>query len=67
MKTNKSYTCLISGNNCKVNYLQQQLEIIEDLSWYIYRLNADLNGSRNIELFYRQLNGLPVTLALART
>jgi len=32
-----------------------------------FQLNADLNGSRNIEMFYRQLNGLQVTLALART
>lgn len=32
-----------------------------------FQLNADLNGSRNIENFYRNLNGLPVDLALIRT
>jgi len=32
-----------------------------------FQLNADLNGSRNIEKFYRNLNGLPVNLAQIRT
>jgi putative transposase len=32
-----------------------------------FQLNADLNGSRNIEMFYRQLNGQLVNLALAKT
>jgi putative transposase len=27
-----------------------------------FQLNADLNGSRNIENFYRKLNGLPMTI-----
>lgn len=33
MKSAKSYTCKISGNLEKVNYLNETLEIIEDLSW----------------------------------
>ena len=32
-----------------------------------FQLSADLNGSRNIETVYRQLNALPVNLALTRT
>ena len=32
-----------------------------------FTLNADLNGSRNIENFYRKLNGLPVSLVQIRT
>ncbi len=32
-----------------------------------FKLDADLNGSRNIEKFYRVFNGLPVNLTLART
>ena len=32
-----------------------------------FHLNADLNGSRNIEKFYRNLNGLPVTSTLGST
>ena len=32
-----------------------------------FQLNADLNGSRNIEKFYRNLNGLLVNLAQIRT
>ncbi len=39
MKSNKSYTCKISGNNYKVEYLMEQLEIIEDLSWYIFNIH----------------------------
>ena len=32
-----------------------------------FQIDADLNGSRNIEKFYRNLNGLPVNLAQIRT
>ena len=39
MKSNKSYTCKISGNLEKVNFLEETLEIIEDLSWYVFNLN----------------------------
>jgi len=38
IKSSKTYTCLISGNLSKVCYLQEQLEIIEDLSWFIFNL-----------------------------
>jgi putative transposase len=38
LKTNKSYTCLISGNKNKLEYLQNQLDLLEDLSWYIFTL-----------------------------
>ena len=136
IKSSKTYTCLISGNRSKISYLQEQLELIENLSWFIFnlkqrfginwwfnqkmlyhqcrrmfpelnskivqnfirfsylsktcsrchsrntrrprqedfvcldcdfQLNADLNWSRNIEMFYRQLNGLPVNLVQVKT
>jgi len=38
MKSCKSYTCLISGNKSKIEYLLNNLEIIGDLSWYIFQL-----------------------------
>jgi len=38
IKSSKTYTCLISGNKSKISFLQEQLEIIEDLSWYIFQL-----------------------------
>jgi len=38
IKSSKSYTCKISGNRLKIFYLQEQLEIIEDLSWFIFNL-----------------------------
>lgn len=39
MKSCKSYTCKISGNIKKVNFLSETLDIIEDLSWYVFNLN----------------------------
>ena len=56
MKSTKSYTCLISGNNCKINYLQEQLDIIEDLSWYIFNLKQKfgINWWFNQKLLYHQ-------------
>jgi len=38
IKSSKTYICLISGNKSKISYLQEQLEIIEDLSWFIFNL-----------------------------
>lgn len=38
MKSFKSYTCKISGNLEKLNYLEETLEIIEDLSWFVFTL-----------------------------
>lgn len=38
IKSSKTYTCLISGNKSKIFFLQEQVEIIEDLSWYIFQL-----------------------------
>ena len=56
MKTTKSYTCLISGNNCKVEYLTEQLKIIEDLSWYIFQLKQrfGINWWFNQKMLYHQ-------------
>ena len=56
MKSTKSYTCQISGNNCKINYLQKQLDIIEDLSWYIFNLKAKfgINWWFNQKQLYHQ-------------
>lgn len=56
MKTNKSYTCKISGNNCKVDYLQEQLELIEYLSWFIFNLKQKfgINWWFNQKKLYHQ-------------
>ena len=56
MKTSKSYTCKISGNMLKVFYLQDQLEIIEDLSWYIFNLKQrfGINWWFNQKQLYHQ-------------
>jgi len=40
MKSCKSYTCKISGNVEKVNFLNQTLEIVEDLSWVVFTLGT---------------------------
>jgi IS605 OrfB family transposase len=45
MKTAKAYTCKISGNMLKFNYLQEQLEIIKDLSWFIFNLKQQFGIS----------------------
>ena len=56
MKTIKSYTCLISGNFGKVEYLTINLEIIEDLSWYIFQLKQvfGINWWFNQKMLYHQ-------------
>ena len=36
MKSVKSYTCKISGNIEKVNFLNQNLEILQDLSKFVF-------------------------------
>lgn len=60
-----SKTCSRCGSkNTNRTNSKQDLTTCNDCNFH---LNSDLNGSRNIEMFYRQLNGLPVTLALART
>lgn len=38
MKSFKSYICEISGNNNKINYISENLEIISNLSWFIFNL-----------------------------
>lgn len=40
IKSSKSYTSLITGNQGKIEFLEQQLNLIEDLSWYIFQLKA---------------------------
>jgi len=40
MKSCKSYTCKISGNIEKVKFLEETLEIIEDLSWVVFTLGT---------------------------
>jgi hypothetical protein len=56
MKSTKSYTCKISGNKSKISYLQEQLEIIEDLSWYIFNLKQKfgINWWFNQKKLYHQ-------------
>ena len=39
MKSCKSYTCKISGNVEKISFLEETIDIIEDLSWYVFNLN----------------------------
>jgi IS605 OrfB family transposase len=41
MKSTKSYTCKIAGNNLKIFYLQEQLGVIEELSWFIFHLGSN--------------------------
>jgi len=45
MKSCKSYTCQISGNNCKVEYLVSKLKTIENLSWYVFQLKQQFGIS----------------------
>jgi len=56
MKSCKSYTCLISGNKSKVEYLSTQLEIIQDLSWFIFNLKQrfGINWWFNQKKLYHQ-------------
>jgi IS605 OrfB family transposase len=56
MKSCKSYTCLISGNNLKYEYLTSQLEIIQDLSWFIFNLKQrfGINWWFNQKMLYHQ-------------
>jgi hypothetical protein len=56
MKSCKSYTCLISGNFGKVDYLTSQLELIEQLSWYIFNLKQQfgINWWFNQKMLYHQ-------------
>jgi len=56
MKSCKSYTCLISGNKSKISYLQEQLEIIKDLSWFIFNLKQRFGISWwfNQKMLYHQ-------------
>ncbi len=49
MKSTKSYTCKISGNKTKISYLQNQFEIIEDLSWFIFQL-----GQKSVDWWFNQ-------------
>ncbi len=39
-KTYKSYTCKISGNVRKREFLNEQLDIIQDLSWFVFTLGT---------------------------
>ena len=52
MKSCKSYTCKISGNVEKVNFLNETIDIIEDLSWFVFSLGT--NYSKN--WWYNQKN-----------
>jgi len=52
MKSAKSYTCKISGNLEKVNYLEETLEIIEDLSWFVFTLGTK-NWWKNQKKLYQ--------------
>jgi len=56
MKSCKSYTCLISGNSSKVEYISSQLEIIQDLSWFIFNLKQrfGINWWFNQKMLYHQ-------------
>jgi putative transposase len=58
-----SKTCSRCGS-LNTSRPKQEIFICNDCN---FQLNADLNGSRNIEKFYRNLNGLPVNLAQIRT
>ena len=55
MKSCKSYTCKISGNVEKVNFLNQTLEIVEDLSWVVFTLGTKYskNWWKNQNQLYR--------------
>ena len=60
-----SKTCSRCGSrNTKRTNSKQDLTTCNDCN---FRLSSDLNGSRNIELFYRQLNGLPVNITQVKT
>lgn len=39
-KSVKSYTCKISGNNSKLEFLEETLDIIQDLSWFVFTLGT---------------------------
>jgi len=56
IKSSKTYTCLISGNRSKISYLQEQLDLIEDLSWYIFNLKQrfGINWWFNQKMLYHQ-------------
>jgi putative transposase len=56
IKSSKTYTCLISGNTSKISYLQEQLELIENLSWYIFNLKQQfgINWWFNQKMLYHQ-------------
>lgn len=56
IKSSKTYTCLISGNKSKISYLQEQLELIEQLSWYIFNLKQrfGINWWFNQKMLYHQ-------------
>ena len=56
IKSSKTYTCLISGNRSKVTYLQEQLELVEDLSWFIFNLKQrfGINWWFNQKMLYHQ-------------
>ena len=55
MKSCKSYTCKISGNVEKVNFLNQTIEMIEDLSWVVFTLGRtySLNWWKNQNNLYK--------------
>jgi putative transposase len=38
MKSIKSYTCKISGNNSKTEYLSTNIEVLKELSWFVFNL-----------------------------
>jgi len=56
IKSSKTYTCLISGNKSKISFLQEQLELIEDLSWFIFNLKQrfGINWWFNQKMLYHQ-------------
>ena len=56
MRLNKSYTCKISGNMEKVNFLKNNFEIIEQLSWYATTLGNyyDKRWFYNLGRLYHQ-------------
>ena len=56
IKSSKTYTCLISGNRSKISYLQEQFELIENLSWFIFNLKQrfGINWWFNQKMLYHQ-------------
>ena len=65
MKTYKSFTCKISGNINKVNFLNEQLDVINDLSWFVFTLGTKYSISwwkdqkklyHHCRLFFPEIN-----------